>query len=182
MSHRPFEEWILAGEALNPEEQASLRDHMMNCAACQELALSWQEVEPLLMQAALERPSPGFVERWIERVEERDRRRQTRLNWLALLISAGSAVTIALLWLAGYLSASPPLTVLLHHGIESLRALLVEFWTIQELLEALLQTLPAAFLLIWWIAAAALTVLAALWVLSVHRLAASSQPPRGYRP
>ena len=79
-NHQPFEEWLLSGETLTPEETQSLQEHLGACEQCRTLAGASQQVDHALRHAPQLAPAPGFVSRWQAQLAARQikqHRRQT---------------------------------------------------------------------------------------------------------
>src|SRR5512141_510035 len=89
--HLPFEDWLLSDAALTPEENRSLREHLLSCDSCRQLSAAWQEVESQLRSAPTVAPAEGFTARWIERLEEDHQKIHRRQTLLILMFCLGGA-------------------------------------------------------------------------------------------
>ncbi len=74
MNHRPFEDWLLDDQPLNPAQLRDLQSHLRDCSSCSALAesnLALKSVRPVA-------PVPGFAARFQVRLAEN--RRASRLR------------------------------------------------------------------------------------------------------
>ncbi|MGQ9832793.1 MAG: hypothetical protein ACUVRJ_03185 [Candidatus Villigracilaceae bacterium] len=91
MSHRPFEDWLLADEPLTVEQKQALRNHLRTCMECTAIA----EVNLALRKAHTAAPAPGFAHRWQARLAA-ERKRQRRRQAIGLtILSLGGAGLLA---------------------------------------------------------------------------------------
>lgn len=89
MSHRPFEDWLLADEPLTVEQKQELRNHLRTCIECTAIA----EVNLALRKAHTAAPVPGFAHRWQARLAaERKRQRRRKVIGLAILSLGGAGL------------------------------------------------------------------------------------------
>lgn len=84
MDHAPFEDWLLSGDALQPNEQEALDRHLETCPDCPKLARAWQEVHAEIRRAPQAAPALGFTNRFTARLEAAAVARQRRLTWQIL--------------------------------------------------------------------------------------------------
>jgi hypothetical protein len=93
MNHRPFEDWLLDDQPLNPTQKRELDGHLRVCKVCSAIA----ESNLALRSARVVAPAPGFANRWQERLvaTRRAQRRRTLLG--TLFFSAGGLLLIAFL-------------------------------------------------------------------------------------
>jgi len=87
MNHQPFENWLLSGESLTPEQDNVLNEHLQTCAACRRIESSWLEVHQLLQITPLSTPAAGFTARWRGRLTEQRLKRQQQAFWIILSIT-----------------------------------------------------------------------------------------------
>ena len=105
MDHRPFEDWLLNDETLNPEQDRDLRIHLRSCPECAAL----ERANLSLRSTAAMPPAAGFTLRFQTRLvaQHKFQRRQTMFGLFILAIVG----IIATLWLLSpylpYLSLSP---------------------------------------------------------------------------
>jgi anti-sigma factor RsiW len=62
--HLPFEEWILADEALPENDLRELKRHLQECDQCRRLDQGWQAARQSLLETGMQSPAPGFSTRW----------------------------------------------------------------------------------------------------------------------
>lgn len=96
MNHRQFEEWLVREEPLGRQEQKSLRDHLSSCAACAEVANSWNEVHTLMRHTEPPAANAGFTKRWERRLAEEEYQRKSWRGWLVLALITVVGVTLAI--------------------------------------------------------------------------------------
>ena len=171
LNHLPFEDWLLSGETLSPEEAGQLQEHLQNCQACTLLSVALREVDQELHAAPVLMPTPGFANRWMSRLQAERRQLHRRQTFLVMFLSIGGAMSLlALLSLAVFPVLRSPWPVFLAYLYE-----LTSSFTVASVLgEALATVLKAVFEIIpptqWaaiWVAFAGLC---ALWVVAMHRL------------
>ncbi len=129
MDHRPFEDWLLAGGSLTPQQKHQLDAHLQECHSCSALA----EVDLAFRSARQAEPAAGFVERFQSRLLARKQalRRRNALGF-ALLIVSVAGLLLALSWPVLRALAASPLET-----ISSGLAFLVALWaSIQALFHA----------------------------------------------
>jgi predicted anti-sigma-YlaC factor YlaD len=94
-------------KSLTQSEIRCLEEHLERCPTCQEEWTAMQRVSRLLTDAPLMSPPPGFADRVMQRLAQRQARRQKLLAGAALLVAClGLAAfalpqiigTLALLW------------------------------------------------------------------------------------
>jgi len=93
MNHRPFEDWLLDDQPLNPSQKRELDTHLRECKVCSGIA----ESNLALRSARLVAPEPGFSARFQERLvlARRVQRRRTLLG--TLFFSLGGLLLLAFL-------------------------------------------------------------------------------------
>jgi len=139
MNHRPFEEWIVGEENLDPAQRKSLRMHLDDCSACTDLASKWNQVSLIMRYTDAPLPRPGFTQRWERNLEEFEYRRKSWRGWLVLGAAAVLAVTSVLLpGLLGLLS----LGEVLDWFSEAYASLLAIFSGMQTVLDAFYSFFP----------------------------------------
>ena len=167
MKHRPFEDWLLDDQPLDPTQKRELDAHLRACNACRAIA----ESNLALRSARVIAPAPGFTARWQERLvlARRAQRRRTLLG--TLFFSLGGLLLLALL-------AGPILVSLIGSPAEwisaMVRALLFLYTTTLAVAEAgsiILRVLPD-FLppFVWLVLLSTLSGLGLLWSVSIWRL------------
>lgn len=167
MNHRPFEDWLLEDQPLDPTQKRELNAHLRNCNACRAIA----ESNLALRSARVVSPAPGFSARWQERLvlARRAQRRRTLLG--TLFFSLGGLLLLALL-------AGPILVSMIGSPAEWIAAivhvLLFLYTTTLAVSEAgsiILRVLPD-FLppFVWLVILSTLSGLGLLWSVSIWRL------------
>jgi len=93
MNHRPFEDWLLEDQPLDPTQKRELDAHLRECDVCRGIA----ESNLALRSARVVSPAPGFTARFQERLvlARRAQRRRTLLG--TLFFSLGGLTLLALL-------------------------------------------------------------------------------------
>ncbi len=95
MKHSPYDSWLFESEALGPEDDQALKQHLAQCVECAALAEAWDGVESRLLEAELVEPDPGFASRWQMRFGQINARRKQRQNWALLGAVAGVTFFLA---------------------------------------------------------------------------------------
>jgi hypothetical protein len=167
MNHRPFEDWLLDDQPLNPTQKRELDAHLRACKVCSGIA----ESNLALRSARLVAPVPGFSHRWQERLvlARRAQRRRTLLG--TLFFSAGGLLLLAFL-------TGPVLVSLIGSPAEwisaMVHALLFIYTTVMAVAEAgsvLFRVLPGFVPpFVWLVLFSTLSGFALLWSVSIWRL------------
>jgi hypothetical protein len=96
--HQPFEDWILAEDALTENEVQALQRHLRDCAQCRSISLGWQAARQSLQSAGEESPAPGFASRWKAMARQRLETPSPAQAWIFLAATGvGSLVMASLL-------------------------------------------------------------------------------------
>ena len=167
MNHRPFEDWLLYDQPLNPTQKRELDAHLRACKVCSAIA----ESNLALRSARLVAPAPGFSARWQERLvlARRAQRRRTLLG--TLFFSLGGLLLLAFLTGPILVSVigSPAEWI-----FEMVRAVLFVYTTILAVAEAgsvLFRVLPSFVPpFVWLVLFSSLSGFALLWSVSIWRL------------
>ena len=93
MNHRPFEDWLLDDQPLNPTQKRELDGHLRGCKVCSALA----ESNLALRSARLVSPAPGFANRWQTRLVVARRAQRRRTLFGILSFSLGGLLLLAFL-------------------------------------------------------------------------------------
>jgi hypothetical protein len=167
MNHRPFEDWLLDDQPLNPTQKRELDTHLRTCKVCSAIA----ESNLALRSARVIAPMPGFSARWQERLvlARRAQRRRTLLG--SLFFSLGG------LLLLGFL-AGPILVSMTGSPAEwisaSIHAVLFIYTMTLAVAEAgsvIFRVLPGFVPpFVWLILFSSLSGFALLWSVSIWRL------------
>jgi anti-sigma factor RsiW len=62
--HLPFEDWILADDALPENDLRELQRHLGECDQCRAIDQGWQAARRSLQETGMQAPAPGFSTRW----------------------------------------------------------------------------------------------------------------------
>jgi len=167
MNHRPFEEWLLDDQPLDPAQKRDLDAHLRECDACKGIA----ELNLALRSARVVAPAPGFTTRFQERLvlARRVQRRRTLLG--TLFFSLGGLALLALL-------AGPILVSLIGSPAEWISAmihvLLFIYTTTLAVTEAgsiFFRVLPGFMPpFAWLVILSTMSGLGLLWSISIWRL------------
>lgn len=175
MNHQPFEDWLLDDQPLSIPQQRELQIHLHSCTRCGAIADS----NLALRAKRLISPSPGFTDRFRPRLAEW-RKAQLRRQALGtiVLVLAGLGLLYAL--------TGPSMLEAVRHPTAWLREItmyVVALFTFVSVFgqvgSILLRTLPSVIPPTAWLALVfGGCVGAALWVVTVRRLARSPQGVR----
>ena len=167
MKHRPFEDWLLDDQPLDPTQKRDLDAHLLACNACRGIA----ESNLALRSARVVAPAPGFTARFQERLvlARRAQRRRTLLG--ILFFSLGGLTLLALL-------AGPLLVSLIGSPAEYISAmihvLLFLYTTTLAVAEAgsvFFRVVPGIMPpFIWLVLLSTLSGIGLLWSVSIWRL------------
>lgn len=170
-NHQPFEEWLLSGETLTPEDTQSLQEHLGACEECRTLAGAFQQVEHTLRDAPQVEPAPGFVNRWQAHLVARQLKQHRRQTLWSMVFSIGGAMAIfTILAVVFFPLVRSPMLILLALTYELVTALTFTS-QISGALLTVVRTLVELIPPIQWAAIlVAFASLAAVWVIAMHRL------------
>jgi len=167
MNHRPFEDWLLDDQLLDPAQKRELDGHLRSCEICSAIA----ESNLALRSARVVGPAPGFTARFQERLvlARRAQRRRTLLG--TLFFSLGGMLLLAAL-------AGPTLVSVLGSPAEwisaMIQALLFIYTTLLAVTEAgsvIFRVMPGFMPpFVWLILLSTLSGLGLLWSVSIWRL------------
>jgi hypothetical protein len=154
MDHKPYESWLVADEALLPDQESSLQAHLKTCEDCRNLQASLQEVEALFEQRVFFQPQPGFTERWQMRlseelIDEREKQ-QLRSTWMFLFATTGSAFLVLIILSIRFFSTLQNPTEAFISGMTLVAGILNLTETIQRALFPLIDVLILSVPTIWW--------------------------------
>jgi hypothetical protein len=172
MNHRPFEDWLLDDQLLDPAQKRELDAHLRECDACRGIA----ESNLALRSARIVGPAPGFTTRFQERLVVARRAQRRRTLFGTLFFSLGG-VLLLVFW------TGPTLVSLLGSPAEWLsgmvQALLFLYTTVMASAEAgfvIFRVLPGFVPpFIWLVLLSTLSGLGLLWSVSIWRLMRRSQ-------
>lgn len=98
LNHPPFNDWLLSGEPLTPDQNRSLQEHLNDCQDCRQLQTALTEVDYIFHSVGQAAPAPGFTNRWQMRLAAQRAQKQRRNAWLFMLASTVSALILLLLF------------------------------------------------------------------------------------
>jgi hypothetical protein len=176
-NHPPFSEWLLTEEPLSPEQTQYLNDHLQSCPACSQLQASLFDVRHQFKTSGLAAPTPGFTERWRERLVDQRLKRQRRNAWILFFFAAIMAVGIlgVIGWQVLEVVTSPV----------SLLSATVYFWTvtlvtvggIRSLLWSFVQLIPSMSYMGLLLFIGFFSLMSVLWVVTYRQLTTLRRVP-----
>ena len=170
MDHKPFEEWIMGDEILNPEQERALQEHLQSCESCAPLAQAWQELRLKIEPAPQITPPPGFTQRWQTSLQTKRAAQQRRRAWKILGLCLGIIlVSLGLLYIPEILQLSPG--ALLANLLTNTTLFIVNANHTREVIEVFFggisPLLPATILIL---AASSLTWLSIIWIFTMWKI------------
>jgi predicted anti-sigma-YlaC factor YlaD len=99
MNHQLYETWILQDPELDQEQQRELHLHLKRCAQCQDFYQAVHQVDHLFKFAPEPTPAPDFSVRWMDRIEQVEKRRTHRI--LGVTLAGITLATIIMLSVVG---------------------------------------------------------------------------------
>jgi len=91
MNHRPFEDWLLDDQPLEPQQQRDLQEHLRTCVTCSAIAESNMALHTTHMLT----PAGGFGDRFTLRLaRRREEQRWQQIIGTLVLVLAGLALTL----------------------------------------------------------------------------------------
>jgi len=172
MNHRPFEDWLLDDQLLDPAQKRELDVHLRSCDTCSAIA----ESNLALRSARIVAPAAGFTSRFQERLVLARRAQRRRTIMGTLFFSLGGMLLLA--FLAG------PILVSMIGSPATWLSLLVRsslfiYTTTMAVLEAgsiVFRVLPAFMPpFVWLVLLSTLSGLGLLGSVSIWRLTRQSQ-------
>jgi len=171
LNHLPFEDWLLSGEMLSPDEAEQLQQHLQNCQACTLLSVALREIDRELHAVPVVTPAPGFADRWMRRLEVERRQLHRRQTFIVMFLSIGGAMALlTLLFLGVFPVLRSPMPVILAFVYEltsSFTVASVLGKALATVLRAVFEIIPATQWAAIWVAFAGV---GALWIVAMHRL------------
>lgn len=181
MSHQPYDEWVIAGEQLPPDEQNRLNEHLAACPQCRQLKSNLQAVQTRLSTARQVSPAEGFSQRWQAAKQAHLFEQQSRqvLQVRRFFLYIGTATAISLMLLIGmFFTGGEWLTKLV---VAANRLHVFNQWTvkIQDFLFAVLQITPPVLpVALWVMLSTVFCILALVWIVSIWRITAQGVKSR----
>ena len=84
MKHQQYENWILMDEELDQEQQRNLHGHLKQCSQCQALYQASHQITHLFKTAPEPAPTVGFSTRWLEQIDQVEKRKNRLILFIAL--------------------------------------------------------------------------------------------------
>ncbi len=170
MSHQPYENWIIAGEPLPPDQQYQLKEHLEACPQCRHLKCNMQAVHVKLATARQVGPAEGFKQRWqatlLERQEEQHIRQTMQIRRFFLFIGAAAVLSLILL-LATFL-ISGVWADLLVGAANQMHTFNTRAMELKDWFFTFLQVTPPIFpIAVWVLLSMSFGILGIIWILSV---------------
>lgn len=167
MDHQPFEDWLLSGRQLTPDQMRQLHTHLRACVTCSALTA----VEHTLHSVKAVTPVSGFTTRWRLRLAKQRKVQRGRYVLGVLILILGGLSLLA--WYA-----MPYLAVIFRSPAEWLITwigyLLFIFTSLRALGETgsiLLRVLPGFVPpFAWMVIASTLSGLGLLWAISIWKI------------
>ncbi len=128
MNHQPFEDWLLADEALTARQKRELQEHLKACGKCASLA----EVNLALGSVRAVVPAEGFAGRFQVRLAARKQSIRRRNFW-GFLILVLSALSVAF-WLS-----LPVINLVVQSPVDMLGSWLANLFSLWASLQAMSQ-------------------------------------------
>ncbi len=155
MDHKPYESWLVADEALLPDQKLSLQEHLETCEACSQLQSSWKEVEGIFEEKLFLYPQPGFTERWQLRLADElnleSEKEQLRSTWMFLAATTGTAFMVLVVLSIRFLSTIQNPTETFISGMTLVAGLLNLTETIQKAIFPLFEVVILSVPTLWWL-------------------------------
>lgn len=170
MSHQPYENWIIAGEPLQPDQQYQLKKHLEACPQCSHLKCSMQAVHVKLATARQVSPAQGFKQRWqatlLERQEEQRIKQTMQIRRFFLFI--GAAAVLSMILLMAMFLVGGEWAYRLVGAANQLHLINTRAMELKDLLFSLLQITPPILpIALWILFSISFGILAILWILSM---------------
>jgi len=168
MNHRPFEDWLLGDQRLDPAQKRELDTHLRECNTCTAIA----EANLALRSARLVTPAPGFSVRFQDRLAQARAAQRRRTFLGSMLFAVGGLVLLAAL-------AGPTLFSFVGSPAEWLALFLNGALFTYSMLVAVVEASPVLFRVlpgfmppfIWLVVLSAISGLGLLWSVSIWRIA-----------
>jgi hypothetical protein len=155
MDHKPYESWLVADEALLPDQEISLQEHLETCETCRQLQKSWQEVEDIFEERILLRPNSGFTERWQLRLAKefslQSEKEQLRSTWMFLAATTGTAFLVLVIMSIRFFSTMQNPTEAFISGMTLVAGVLNLTETIQKAIFPLFEVFILSVPTLWWL-------------------------------
>lgn len=172
LNHQPFRDWLFSEEPLDPQDALQLQEHLRTCEECQCQRLAWNEAQHLIQNTGQISPTPGFVNRWQERLAVQRLQKQHKLAWVFFFMAAGlAAMSLAILgWqVMETLRAPQNLMLILFLRVASFVTLLNSVGDYLSVFRAMVPGLPVVGLVFF---TGFISMISVLWLATYKRLSA----------
>lgn len=171
MKHQPFDMWLFEEEALSPDQDRALAEHLESCEHCRALAAAGRAVEGQLLTTSQIEPAPGFTQRWRACLADDRHRVGQRQLGAVLLSTIVGLVTLTLLFGAQLLPLLQPVIPAITQWFSKIVAVVAHLNLVREifsvLLEIMVEGIPIVYRVVLPISLAGLS---AVWIVSLYRL------------
>jgi hypothetical protein len=171
MNHQPFDMWLFEEEALSPDQDRALADHLESCEHCRALAAAWRAVEGQLHSTSQIEPAPGFTQRWLASLaDDRQRAGQRQLS-IVLLSTTIGLVTLTLLFGAQLLPLLQPVIPAITQWFSKIIGVIAHLNLVGEIYSILFEIMVEGIPIVYRVALPiSLAGLSAMWIVSLYRL------------
>jgi predicted anti-sigma-YlaC factor YlaD len=170
MRHQPFENWIIDGEPLKPDQVHTLNAHLQACEDCRKLSQNWLGARAHLLSVAHTTPAPGFTQRFTAKLAERRfQQQQIQIRRTLLFLFGGSIASMLALLVYLLLAVSP--AGLFVSIFQSVTHTVVWISHFKETYLPLVQSLPVFVpIALWILFTTGMCIFSLMWVFFVWRL------------
>lgn len=171
MKHQPFDMWLFEEEALSPDQDKALAEHLESCEHCRVLAAAWSAVEDQILSTSQIEPAPGFTQRWRVRLaDDRHRVGQRQLGAVLLSTTVG-LVTLALLFGAQLLPLLQPAIPAITQWFSKIVGVVAHLNLVREIFSVLFEIMVEGIPIVYRVTLPiSLAGLSTLWIVSLYRL------------
>ena len=171
MNHQPFDVWLFEEEALSPDQDRALAEHLASCEYCRALAAARRAVDDQLRSTSQIRPAPGFTQRWRACLaENRHRMGQCQLCTVLLSTTVG-LITLTLLFGAQLLPLLQPVIPAITQWFSKIVGVIAHLNLVRDILgvlfEIMVEGIPIVYRVVLPVSIAGLS---AGWIVSLYRL------------
>jgi hypothetical protein len=171
--HLPYEEWILADEALPEDARRKLQLHLLECNQCRLIDERWQAARQCLREAGMQAPAAGFATRWKAMARQRLQTPSSTQAWVFLAASGlGSlalAAALAVQTSADGFSFSGVFSRSMSAAVGMLRDWIDTPDTLGMIIRIVVRSIPPAWYLLAVFVLSALGILGLLWFFRLTR-------------
>jgi predicted anti-sigma-YlaC factor YlaD len=170
MRHQPFENWIIDGEPLKPDQVDTLNSHLQECEDCRKISQNWLGARDHLLSVSHTSPTPGFSQRFRASLAERRFRQQQLQIRRTLLFLFGGSIGSMLALLAYLVLAVTPAGLFVTI-FQSITHTVLWISHLRDTYLPLVQSLPVYVpIALWILFTTGLIIFSLMWVFFVWRL------------